>query len=235
MIICSICTTANHHLAVNCTKCGGYIQTRVDTLDLFTTAGRVVERPSKAFHAIAISRHKNYAFLLAAVAGIGIAFTIFWAISASRFADSIANILVAGFVAGPLFGIVLLLILSMVIAGVGRLFGVHAGIRSTFAVIAYAFLPAVMITLFILPVEMVTFGGFFFSDNPSPYALKPVVYVTLLILHGLFVLWNVILLVVGFRMLFDTSWIKTIAIGTIAIGILGGCLYEIFHMLLLPR
>ena len=68
-MLCPICQHENHHLAVVCVSCGSYLQTRVDNLDLFATAGKLIERPRQAFHAIAISRHKNYTILLATLSG----------------------------------------------------------------------------------------------------------------------------------------------------------------------
>lgn len=220
---------------MTCSSCGGYLQTRVDTLDLFSTAWRVIERPFKAFHTIAIARHKNYVLLLSALAGLAIVFTLFWAITAARYAESTLNILIAGFVVGPLFGIVLLLFLSILIVTIARVFGFHTRMKGTFAVVAYASIPWVFIGLFIFPVEVLTFGTYLFSNNPSPYTIKPLSFIVLLILHGTFALWNLLLLLVGIRVLCDASWQKAIAIWSISIAIICGIFYGTLQLLLVAR
>jgi len=88
MITCPVCGTRNHHLTIVCGSCGGFIQGRVENLDLFSTIWKLIERPRAAFLSISLSRYKNYSTIVPSVAGIGLVFAFFWFIPASFVASA---------------------------------------------------------------------------------------------------------------------------------------------------
>ncbi len=222
MITCPVCNSSNHHLAVTCKSCGSFIQKRVENLDLFSVAWKVIEHPSQAFHDIAVARHKNYAFFLASVAGIGLSFGLFWAVHAAEFTDSILSIIAAGLVTGPVAGILTFLFLAAILTALATLGGVSVRYRNSMAVVAYAFLPLVLCTVISIPMELLSFGTFFYSSNPSPYILKPVSYMMILGLKFLFSLWMVALMIVGSKELFGSGWLKSLIITIVSIGLVAG-------------
>ena len=217
MIPCPVCNNQNHHLSVTCSTCGSYIQTTIDNLDLFTTAWNILEKPKKTFHRIAIAKHKNYGILLSAVAGIAIVYFVFWCIKAADYTQSLLNFLVAGFVMGPLTGIISVLIFSLLMMSIVKLSRVKIKFRSTFAVVAYSLVPIVISVIIILPIEIMTFGLFFFSSNPPPSELKPVSYFTLITLDGILGFWSLILILVGVKKITDKSWVYSLIISLIAL------------------
>lgn len=211
MIACSICHLENHHLAIVCTSCGSFLQTKIDNLDLFTTIGTIIENPRKAFHKIAIARHKNYIFFLSAISGIGFVFFIFWLINIGEYFDKLLNILTSGFFTGPFVGIVTVVFFSAILVIIARIVRIRVKLRNTMAVTAYALVPIVLSVILILPIEILTFGTFFFTKSPSPLLLKPTSYIVLLGLDGIFLVWFLILLFMGMKVLFDLSW-QTVSI-----------------------
>jgi len=235
MITCSVCNKENHHLAINCSSCGGYLQNRVDNLDLFLTAWNVLEKPKKAFYTIAVAKHKNYGLILAAIAGIALTFFIFWIIKAGEYTNSLLNFLAAGFTVGPLFGILSVSIISLIVIIVSRITGKKIKYRNVFAIIAYAQIPIIISAILILPIEIMSFGLFFFTANPSPNQLKPFSYTMLLGLDGIFLFWTLVLLYIGFKKMIDCSaWyalmIEIVAL-SIYIGIIIGCLQWILPVI----
>ena len=62
MITCSICGVQNDELAVLCSSCKSYLQSKVDSLNLFATIWQLIENPRAAFKKIVLARHKNYVF-----------------------------------------------------------------------------------------------------------------------------------------------------------------------------
>jgi hypothetical protein len=210
MITCSICNTINHHLSVICSSCGGFIQNKIDNLDLFSTAWKIIESPIKAFRQIAIAEHKNYVLFLCGMAGIALIFFVFWIIKAGEYSESLLNILVAGFVVGPFLGLFTVLLFSTVHLAIIKIFGFKVKFKNIFAVTAYALGPIVLSVIIFLPIEIITFGIFFFSANPSPYSLKPMSYCTLVGLDGLSALWTIILLLCGTRALLEAKWLNVI-------------------------
>jgi hypothetical protein len=231
MITCSICNTVNHHLAIVCSSCGGFLQNRIDNLDLFATSWKVIESPTKAFRTIAIAAHKNYVILLSCVAGIALTFFIFWLIKAGEYADSLLNVLVAGFVVGPLFGIVTVLLFSGIFLLFFKNSRCRIKFRNVFAVTAYALGPIVLSVIIFLPIEILTFGIYFFTSNPSPYFLKPVSYVVLIGFDGLCALWSIFLLFTGMKALLDLSWLKVIRMVLLSLLIIGGLFASLLQLL----
>jgi len=233
MIVCPVCQTHNHHLAVVCSSCRSFIQTRIENLDLFTTTWGIIEHPRKTFLTIALAKHKNYSFLLSAISGIGFIFTIFWIIKAGNYTESLMNILSAGLCIGPLFGITVVLMFSIIMKLIGRLFSVRITFRNLFAMNAYALVPVVISVGLVLPVELLSFGRFFFSTNPSPLLLKPVSYIILLCLDGMLSIWTIVLQLVGYKVLDDVQWLKIILINLLSfcvcIGIIAWVLTTFVH------
>jgi len=231
MIHCPVCSVPNHHLAVTCSSCGSFVQRRVDNLDLFSVLWKVIEQPSKAFLEIAIARHKNFALFLSGVAGFAISFGMLWAMHAGDYTDSLLNIMAAGLVAGPFCGMFSLLFLSAVHTSIAHLTGVHVKYRNSFAVIGYALMPVAVISLTAVPIELLSFGIFFFSSNPSPYLLKPASFLLLMGLDGVLVLWCGILMLIGTKELFGSGWLRAAVVVGVTLllyaGILAGAVLKL--------
>ncbi len=232
MITCTVCHAENHHLAIVCTQCRGYLQTRVDALDLFATAWRVIDKPKKAFHRISVAQHKNYTYVLSAIAGIALVFFIFWLMNAGEYTSSLINILGAGFTVGPIIGIITVLVYSFILKIMMKVFKADSSFRNVVAVNAYALVPIVISVVLVLPIELMTFGSFFFSKNPSPLMLKPTSYIILLGLDGLFALWGIVLLIIGTNVLMSKGWIKSLSTTVISLGLVAVIIASILLQLL---
>jgi hypothetical protein len=223
MIVCSICNAENHHLAATCASCGGYLQNRTENLDLFATCWGVIERPARTFRMIALSRRKNFAAAVAALAGIGMVFALFWAVAAGEYAPSTLSLFVAGIAVGPAVGLLLLAFHALLVKAMAGTQGVPLGTKNAFAVYSYAMVPVALSVLVLLPVEIISFGRFFFTVQPSPYSLRPLAYVVLIGLDSLCALWTLLLLLAGTQVLLDVSWRRALVIvGVPLLLLLGG-------------
>lgn len=217
MITCPICHTSNHHLQVICTSCGGFVQQRIDTLDLFKTIGKAIESPGKAFHSIAIAEHKNYSLVLGAFSGYALTSFIFWYIHAGDIARLFIEVLVAGAILGPFVGIVVFFLHIIFSRFVIRAFGYSTKFRNLMSVIAYTLFPLIISSFFILPVELITFGIFLFTKSPNPFSLLPASAMILFGINALFVLWFLILHIKSVEALLDISLVKSIAITLLSV------------------
>ena len=234
MNTCSICQAENHHLAATCVSCGGYLQNRTENLDLFATSWTVIERPIRAFRMIALSRRKNFAAFVSAMAGIGFMFGLFWVIAAGEYAASGTSLFAAGVLVGPLFGMLLILFFAYLVKSMAASVGSAVSLKNAFAIYSYALVPVVFSVLFLLPVEIIAFGRFFFTLHPTPFSLRPLSYVTLIGLDGLCALWTLYLLWAGTKVLLDVTWRRAAVVFglpllLLAAGIVGGL------RLLLPK
>ena len=217
MIACPVCSTINHHLAITCSSCGSYVQHKVDNLNLFETMWKVIESPRKGFHEIAISRYKNYAIFLSAVAGIGFTFTIFWFLKIGEAIPELIKLLSMGIGLGPFVGIIWMLVFALIVKTISSIARSRISFRNIFAISAYALVPILLTIFSILPIEILTFGSFMFMRTPSPYSLKPFSYGAVMTIDGLCGLWAIILFMIGIKVLTEEKWVKVTFISLISL------------------
>ncbi len=214
MITCPICQKANHHLAPICEFCGCFLQQKIDNLNLFEMMWRVVESPRRAFQIIAMARHKNYAIVLSSLAGVGFAFTLFWFLNIGDVVTDLISLVAYGVFFGLFLGPISIFLFSIFVKLVTMFNRTKVHFKNIYSVASYALMPVVVTVFSILPIELLTYGVYMFSRNPSPYTLKPFSYVTILGLDGLCALWTVILFVTAMKVLLDSGWRKAILVSS---------------------
>ncbi len=222
MITCPVCHTSNHHLAAVCTSCGGFLQTRQENLDLFATVWKLVESPIKAYRAITIARHKNNLVLLSCLAGCALTFFLFWMYNLGDHSESLLNLLLAGLSVGPFFGMVVVGLAGFFVYFLSKLASPNVSYRNSLAVVAYSCVPIIISFVLIFPLELMTFGLYLFTKNPSPYQLRPTSYLISSGLDGMFGVWSIVLACIGVRVMLDVPWLKAILIVLGAVALLGG-------------
>ena len=191
----------------------------------------IIERPFRGFRTIALAHHKNYAVSLSAISGIGLTFSVFWVIKAGEYAESLVHLLTAGIVSGFPVGMIIVLLMSLSITAVARALGTYVRIRDAYSIVAYSLVPIILTVLLLLPIEVLTFGLFFFTRNPSPYLLKPLSYIVLIGLDGAFTLWSLMLLLIGITVLLDGKWLKSVTIAFLALCLVVGISVAILRIM----
>jgi hypothetical protein len=197
MLKCEVCGTENDDLALKCSGCRGFLQAKVEVLDLFPTLWGLIERPRPTFRRIVRARRKNFVFGLAALLGIAVVFLVMWARRSGTAFRSLAEVVGVGAGLGIPAGILLVLLLGVAGGKVSRMLGGRGGAKNFLAVTAYASSPMLYALALVLPAELAIFGMYLFDRNPDPMALKPEVYVALLAFDVLSTLWAAALLHIG--------------------------------------
>jgi hypothetical protein len=197
MITCPVCSTPNEDFAPVCVSCGGFLQSRVDALNLFETAWGLIESPRRTFRRIVLARHKNYVHVLSAFFGIALVYGALWYRSAGDRIGSPAMLLLAGPVAGPPVGMLLVSLFAFLSTVLSRVLGGRAGYRIMHAVTAYATVPVVTSLVLVFPAQLAVFGMDLFSVNPHPMVISPIAYLVLLGLDAVAMVWAWILLLEG--------------------------------------
>lgn len=198
---CPVCGTENDDLTVVCSSCKGYIQAKVDTLDLFQTIWGLMESPSATFRRIALAGSKNYIVPLTVLFGVALVYALLWNGNYGVREPQLATILGLGILAGPVLGAVVFLVLSRFLSVVTPLGGRKVTPRNAFALLAYAVVPVVLSLIIIFPIEIAVFGIYLFDTNPPPIVLNPLAYVVLVGLDGIAALWSVVLVWTGIRVM----------------------------------
>jgi len=217
----------NSDLAVVCSNCGGFLQARVATLDFFDTIWQLIESPRRAMRKIALSMHKNYSVLLSGLYGINLAFFFMWLFSLGEEFDNVLYLMFTAFLIGPPAGLIHLGLVGAFGVAVGKVFGAVLRFIDVFAAAAYATVPLVFALVFVLPIEILTFGLYLFSDNPSPLVIKPVSYILFLILDGIASFWSFSLLVIGIQTVAGLNFWKSILFVGFSVGLPFLLLYTI--------
>ena len=218
MILCPVCGKGNKDLAVTCVECHGYLQSRVDALDLFATIWGMIESPGRTLKKIALATHKNYTLLLASLFGIVWTFLAFRVSQVGTVIPELFSLVLAGLVGGSLVGLVALPLSSSFALWLGRRMGGEGGFRNVLALFAYAAVPLLLALVFVLPVELGVFGVSLFGIPPSPWDLKPGIFLLLCIINGALLLWFLGLLVASLSVGLGLPAGKAAGVGAVIVG-----------------
>jgi Yip1 domain len=232
MIICGVCKTENDEFAITCRNCKSYIQNRIPNLDFFDTAWKAIESPRRAFHDITLAEHKNYSLLLFALFGIGLSLTGFWYFKLGSRFESILNLLGEAIAIGVVLGFVSAALFSVLLSLTIRMMGGKWAIRNSLGILAYATTPVSLSLVFILPVELLSFGMYLFTSNPDPFTLKPGIYIALISFDCAMALWAFVLSVVGTSVSKQLSVVKSLVAMVVTAGVSLGILFLVTRHLI---
>jgi hypothetical protein len=224
VIICTNCKAQNSVLNPKCKECGSILQHRVANLNLTDTIWQVLERPKEAFQKICLSEQKNYVFLIFAFIGIGLMFTTYWHYGAGDHYNNLLYLLIQGLAFGPFVGVIVFYVYSYLSFLITKhIFKTETNIRNLRATIAYSLIPALFATIFILPTELIVFGLYFFTSNPSPLIYKPEAYYVLVSLDILSLIYSIFLFYIGIKVSNNIGKAKSFLI-TVILLIVFACL-----------
>jgi hypothetical protein len=227
MIVCPTCGTSNEDLAHVCSSCKAYIQAKVEILDLFSTAWGVIEEPLKTFQRIALAKTKNYSIFLSALIGCAGAFAMMWYLDAGRRIEGLAAILGGGMVAGPILGILLIGLLSLVAATAAKVLRGVGSMKNSVAALAYAGIPIILSLVVIFPLEIALFGSYLFDANPSPKVFNPLAYFVLFGLDAAAVLWTIALSGVSLAKANQLSIFRGYVVSGILLAVLAAAVFAV--------
>ena len=196
-VICPNCNTENPFYNLNCSNCRNYLRERVYNLDLWSTISTIVETPSKAFKSIIISEHKNFIFFLLLILSLKYLINarfvamLSMGIFESTISLQYSYLIMLGFTSIYLSGF------SLVYYLVGKTKS-FIRYKDTFAILVYSQLPYVFGLIILFTLELVLFGDYLFSKNPTPFVIKGFLAYLFLLLELTTVVWSAILVLKAF-------------------------------------
>jgi len=194
---CKNCSAENPVYQLNCIKCNSYLRERVVNIDLWDTIGKLIESPSATFLKIIFAEHKNFAFLLTFFISLKIFVNSMIVLPYIKPDSYLANNLFVYFVLNFLILFGLIFCLAFVLKSFVGIIKIKSRILDNYAIIVYAFLPYVFGLIFLFPVELVLFGQYLFSVDPSPFMLKEFASYVVLGIEAILFLWSIGLLFFG--------------------------------------
>jgi hypothetical protein len=198
-IICPECKTENPFYNSVCSNCKTYLKDRVYNLDLWPITASLIDSPSKAFRQIIFAEHKNFIFFLLLFVSLKYLINIRFVsmISLGDFRSSVG--LQISYLIVLAITVVFFIIFSLLYNQFGKSNSVYLRFKDTFALLVYSQIPLIFGLVILFTLELVIFGDYLFSLNPSPFIIKGVLSYLFLSLEAGTIIWSYFLLFKAFK------------------------------------
>lgn len=189
-IVCKNCQTSNPFHQLTCLNCKEYLRERVYNLDLWNLLEQLIESPIKGFTKIIHSEQKNFIVFIVILASIKFFInTIFFFLINSQnnlFSfNGIRNYFIV------LISITLIISLFTILIKItNRLLNNITRAKDIFSILSYVLVTNIFALLILFPLELIFFGEYLFSNNPSPFLIKETAAYIMLVLEILLILWT---------------------------------------------
>ncbi|MGB9773117.1 MAG: YIP1 family protein [Bacteroidota bacterium] len=208
LIQCAVCGHRNTELATVCKSCGAFLQNRPTALNLFETVWKLVDSPKRALREVALAEHKNHAWLLSIFEGIGLTYLSLAVRTADEMEATLGSSLLTGAIAGAIAGPIGVSLLSLILLALGLIFGQRLMFKNIRGVLTYALVPVVINLFTVFPLQIMTFGAFLFTHNPSPLTINPTVFIATVLIDLTFGIWQLFVLISALSIFFTNSFYK---------------------------
>ncbi len=173
-IICKSCSSENFFEAYKCSSCSNVLRAKVPNINFWSVIYLLIFDTENAFKQILYADNKNFLlplfillnikltsliFVLGSVYDLEISFNLFW---------------IALFTLTVVLCIILFFYLEFIRGVINKISMQNLFRKNYFAIIGYASSIFSMSIFLLLTIELVLFGPFLFSGNPSPFAIKPI-------------------------------------------------------------
>ncbi|WP_157867415.1 YIP1 family protein [Melioribacter roseus] len=190
---CNNCSTENPFYLLTCENCKAFLRTKVPNIDFWHTTSKLFESPVKAAELLIHADHKNFLLTVIILAALKISLTA--GILSNVFSGGegrLQNIFVA-LSSLPISFILLMLAWSVLMTLILKITGVKSRFKDNLAIYSYSFIPIIFTLILLTPVEYALFGQYWFSFNPTPFAIKYIPSIVLSIIEGIFIVWSMFL------------------------------------------
>lgn len=200
-IVCKNCQTSNPIHELTCRNCKSYLRERVYNLDLWKLLEQLIENPINGFTKIIHSEQKNFIVFIILIASIKYFInTIFLFLTNPQnnlsSVNSIRNYLII------LLSVVLVIsIFSLLVKFTNQISSNVTRSKDILSILAYSLIPNIFALVIFFPLELIFFGEYLFSNNPSPFIIKETVAYIMLVLELLIIVWTLFLSIMALHTL----------------------------------
>ena len=198
-VTCPQCNSENPFYNAICTNCNSYIRERVVNLDLWKTLGLIVESPTSAFKLIVFSEHKNFIIFIILFASVKLMIDARFLsmITLGSFRSTVGIGVSYLIIIASIF--ILILLFSIIFQKVSKPAGIETRVKDYFALMSYMLTPFALGIIVLFPFELIIFGDYLFSINPSPFIIKEFFAYLFLVLEIFIILWSIFLGIKAFN------------------------------------
>lgn len=194
-VTCPNCNSENAFYNSVCSGCKFYLRDRIYNIDLWTVISSLIENPTKAFRTIIFSEHKN--FILFILFFVSIKYLInarfLSMVSVGEFQSTIGLQLSYLIVLGII--LIYFIIFSFLHKSLRKKSEISIRLKDTFALIIYSQMPFLFGLFILFPLELVIFGDYLFTLNPTPFVIKGNIAYFFLVLEIGLILWSIFLII----------------------------------------
>jgi len=222
-LTCKSCNTNNPLFHLHCKNCKSVLRNRIYNIDLWSTIFRLIHSPVEAFTLIIQSDHKNFISLLLGFASIKIYLLVVFLLVQFKIVESVFIFFPYDIFVTPVYTAVIIFLFSFLLTTILNKNNITTRLKDIFALISYSLFPLTFSLIFFFPVELILFGEYTFSNNPSPFIIKEVAAFILAGIEVLMVIWSIFLSTAAFftvtRNVFLSAFISVVIYFSIIYGL----------------
>lgn len=196
-VICKSCGAANPFHQLVCLNCKTYLRERVYNLDLWKILGNLIESPTNAFSKIIYSEQKNFIIFIIILASLKFYLNTFFFFLANPSNNLIASHFSKNYPIILGVTIIVIFVFSLIVKLTLNIFGNKCRLKDVNSLLIFSLVPNVFALAILFPIEIIFFGGYLFSNNPSPFIIKEITAYIMLSLEILIVLWTIFLSIIA--------------------------------------
>lgn len=197
--ICDNCKKENPLYRETCLECGHYLRKTVVNIDLWSTIWKIFETPKKVIKNIIYAEHKNFVFFLLLLLSIKFySFFVIVKFTLNPLSEELKNfILNAALLTGIFFAAIVIFakVIALLISIKDKKL---VRFKDNISVITYSFVPLILVSIVLFPIEYGIFGKQWFTSNPSPFIIKKNAAYLLYGIEFFMTLWSVFILYLSF-------------------------------------
>ncbi len=171
--ICNNCKYKNPLYRETCLECGHQLRKRVVNIDLWSTIWKIFDNPIVSLKNIIFARHKNFVVFLLILLSVKL-YSLFLIVKfyTNPLKQELHNANLNSITITLIFFITIIFFTKLITFFINRTNGKLTRFKDNIAIITYSFVPLILISSILFPVEYGIFGKQWFVSNPSPFVIK---------------------------------------------------------------
>ena len=181
-LICNNCKEQNPVYALSCNKCNSFLRARVPNIDLWDTIWSLFISPIDSAVKIIQAEKKNFLVFLLSLWFIKSSINYY---IISNYHSSGVTSLGESLINGGLLSVVLLLLLTFAISSLFSKLKIPNRFNDVLSIITFSLAPILMLFVFLTPFHFALYGFYWYTVNPSPLIIKPLVTFVLTVIFSI--------------------------------------------------
>ncbi|MBU2445275.1 MAG: hypothetical protein KJ666_06835 [Bacteroidetes bacterium] len=173
-IICKSCRTENLFEAYKCSNCSNVMRAKVSNIDFWAILYQLLFDTTLGFKQIVYAENKNFVAALFILLNLKLSTLLLAVCSVYDLGFSFSEFWIILFVLTIASSIFVFLYLETLRIIFVKIYQVDILRKNYFSIVGYASSFFSMSIFILLPIELLLFGQYLFSSNPSPFAIKEI-------------------------------------------------------------